>query len=70
MIYLWDEIDRLKRPDVLTREIAKLQAPPNDMPEFPWEVNEMSNGAIQFRRLTPVSEYLITVRVKRRRKKG
>lgn len=67
MIPLWNEIDRLKGPDALTKEIAKMQAPAYDLPGYPWEVVEMKNGAIQFRRLTPVNEYLITVQVKRRK---
>lgn len=67
MIHLWNDIDRLIKPDALTKEIAKLQVPANDMPGFPWEVYEMKDGAIQFRRLTPVSEYLLTVKVKHRR---
>lgn len=67
MIPLWNEIDRLKGPDALTKEIAKMQAPAYELSGCPWEVYAMKNGAIQFRRLTPVSEYLITVHVKRRK---
>lgn len=69
MIRLWAQIDALSKPDRLTRDIAKLQAPADDMPGYAWTVEETIGGAVRFRRETPVNTYLITVQVKRKRLK-
>jgi hypothetical protein len=66
MIRLWKKIDLLVGPDQLTREIAKLQVPPDDMPDCPWDVCALADGSIRFWRDTLVSAYVITVHVKRK----
>lgn len=67
MIRLWNKIDLLVGPDQLTKETAKLQVPPDDMPDCQWEVDALDDGSIQFWRDTLVSEYTIVVHVKQKR---
>lgn len=68
MRHLLAQIDEMEHMDVppneLTRLTAKMQARCLlDFDKYHWTVSALKSGAIEFRRVTPVSTYLVTVHV-------
>lgn len=62
---LWAQIDAFKKPNGLTKTVAKLQVMclVKEVGSNRWEVKELKNGSIQFTMTTLVSRYIITVLV-------